>query len=357
MEEDILEYAAQMGCRELHMTVDEATDLRAVIAVHSTALGPALGGCRLIEYASTTQAAIDAIRLAQGMTYKAAISNLPLGGGKMVILKPKQIKDKVAFFKAVGSAVDLLNGRYITAVDSGTSVEDMDIVAMTTSHVTSTSHGSFTVADPSVLTARGVLRGIQAAVKFKLGQDTLAGIHVTLQGLGHAGYHLAKELHLVGARLTVFDIKAEAVERCVTEFSAKVAPDIETLISMEADVFAPSALGAIINDTTIDQLKVPIIAGCANNQLKAPYHGQALMERGVLYAPDYVINAGGLIYVAGQYSHITEEAAKQKIEGIYDTLMEIFARSQREKRPTNEIADKIARERIKEKDKQLEEMC
>lgn len=356
MEQDILEYAAKMHCRELHMSVDLATGLKAVIAVHSTALGPALGGCRLIEYPSTTVAAIDAIRLAQGMTYKAAISNLPLGGGKMVILKPKHIPDRIAFFKAVGRAVNLLSGRYITAVDSGTSVEDMDIVATTTKFVTSTSKGSYTVADPSVLTARGVARGIEAAVKFKLGRNSLEGIHVTIQGVGHAGYHLAKELHQVGARITVFDIKPELMLRCVEEFSAKVAPDSDTLLSMPADVFAPSALGAILNDDTIPRINAPIVAGCANNQLAEQRHGKLLMERGILYAPDYAINAGGLIYVAGQHTHSTEQETKQNIENIYNILLEIFERAEREKRPTNEIADTIAQERVKKKAESVEQV-
>lgn len=354
MEHDILDYASQMGCRELHMSVDDATGLKSVIAVHSTALGPALGGCRLIEYPSTNAATIDAIRLAQGMTYKAAISNLPLGGGKMVIMKPKQIPDRIQFFKAVGRAVELLNGRYITAVDSGTSVEDMDIVATTTNYVTSTSHGTFTIADPSVLTARGVARGIQAAVQFKLGKDNLKGIHVTVQGLGHAGYHLVKELHAAGAKMTVYDVKSDAIKRCVKEFGVEVATNVEALMSLRSDVFAPSALGSIINDHTIPLLKAPIIAGCANNQLEEPRHGKVLMQKGILYAPDYVINAGGLIYVAAQYSHITEKAADQNIAGIYDTLMEIFTRSEKEQRATNNIADVIALERVHQKEILLE---
>jgi len=356
MEQDILEYAAKMHCRELHMSVDLATGLKAVIAVHSTALGPALGGCRLFEYASTTAAAIDAIRLAQGMTYKAAISNLPLGGGKMVILKPKQISDRVAFFKAVGRTVNLLSGRYITAVDIGTSVEDMDIVATTSKFVTCTSTGLFTIADPSALTARGVLRSIQAAVKFKLGKNTLERLHVTIQGLGHAGYHLAKELHESGARLTVFDVKPELVQKCVKEFSAMVAPDFNTLLSLKADVFAPCALGAILNDDTIPRIRAPIVAGCANNQLAEPRHGRELMDRGILYAPDYAINAGGLIYVSGQHTRSTEAETKQNIENIYNTSLEIFERAEREKRSTNEIADIIAQERVKKKSESLEQV-
>lgn len=354
MEQDILEYASEMNCKELHMAVDEETQLKSVIAIHNTALGPALGGCRLLEYPSTNAAVVDAVRLAQGMTYKAAISNLPLGGGKMVVLKPKTIKNRIAFFKKIGEVVDQLNGRYITAVDSGTSVEDMDIVATTTKHVTSTTSSQFTFADPSVLTARGVLRGIEAAVKFKVGKQNLKGIHVAIQGLGHAGYHLAKELSAAGAILTVYDIKPEAVARCIKEFGATAAPDFETLLVTPCDVFAPCALGAVLNDETIPALQAPIVAGCANNQLEQARHGVLLMKRGILYAPDYVVNAGGLIYVAAQFSHITEERAKQNIEEIYSTLFNIFERSEREHLPTNEIADKIAQEKVKQKEKEYE---
>lgn len=348
MEQDILEYAESMHCQELHMTVDEHTQLKAIIAIHSTTLGPALGGCRLIEYPSTTAATIDAIRLAQGMTYKAAMADLSLGGGKMVILKPKKIHNRTEFFRAVGRAVDMLNGRYITAVDSGTSVEDMDIVSTVTKHVTSTSHGTLKFADPSILTAHGVLRGIQAAVKFKLDKDTLENVHVAIQGVGHAGYPLAKELYNQGAKITVFDINHEAVKRCVTEFKANTVENQEELIGLECDVFAPCALGAILNDKTIVNLKASIVAGCANNQLAESRHGELLMHRGILYAPDYVINAGGLIYVAAQYG-LTEKEANEKIENLYHTLMNIFERSKREGKSCNEIADLIAREKVRHK--------
>lgn len=346
MSTDILDFAAKMHCQELHMQVDNATGLKGIIAIHDTTLGPALGGCRCVEYPSTTEAVLDAIRLARGMTYKSALAGLPLGGGKMVLMKPAHITDRVAYFKAAGRFVDSLQGRYVTAVDSGTSVEDMDIIATETKHVTSTSHGGLTVADPSVLTAHGVERGIEAAVKFKLKKDSLAGLHVTIQGVGHAGYNLAKNLHAKGVRLTIYDINKEAAKRCVTEFGATAVDSLDKLLSLECDVFAPSALGGVINDNTISKLKASIVAGCANNQLAESRHGMALLEKDILYAPDYVVNAGGVIYVAVNYSHITEAQAKQKIEHLYDTLMEIFTRSEKEKRATNEIADILARERL-----------
>lgn len=347
MGSDILEFAAELQCQELHMFVDDETELKAIVAIHSTLLGPSLGGCRCIEYPNTLSAAKDAIRLARGMTYKAAISNLPLGGGKMVVLKPKQIKDKDAFFKKIGYFVNTLNGRYITAVDSGTSVSDMDIISSQTPYVTSTSHGEFSEADPSLLTALGVLRGIEAAVFYKLGKNSLDNIHVTIQGLGHAGFALAKLLHEKNARLTVFDINKDVMEKCVKECGATSVNDFETLIRIPADVFAPCALGGILYDETINLLNVPIVAGCANNQLEDPaLHGLSLMNRGILYAPDYVINAGGLIYVAAQFSHITEDEAKHNIDSIYDTLIKIFERADKEQRSTQEIADRMAVEKL-----------
>lgn len=347
MEQDILSYATSMECRELHMTVDEATGLKAIVAIHNTVLGPALGGCRCIEYPSSYAAMVDAIRLAQGMTYKAAISNLQLGGGKMVLLKPKHIHDRKSYFKAVGRFVDTLNGRYITAEDSGTSVADMDVVATETHHVTGITGGLYTVADPSVMTAVGVEHGIKAAVEYKLGKTSLQGLHVSIQGVGHVGYHLAKRLHAQGAKLSVYDIRRDAVQRCVTEFQATAIASLDDLLALECDVFAPSALGSVLNDDSIPLLNAPIVAGSANNQLAESRHGRLLIEKDILFAPDYVINAGGLIYVASEYHRIPELEAMQKISNIYHTLLEIFKRADKEGKPTNEIADTIARERLK----------
>jgi leucine dehydrogenase len=290
VDQDILKYAAEQHCPELHMMVDEESGLKAIIAIHSTELGPALGGCRCIEYPSTTAAAIDAIRLAKGMTYKAAMARLPLGGGKMVVLKPKQIADRTLFFKAIGRAVDSLNGRYITAEDSGTSVADMDIIASTTPYVTGRTYGKLSVADPSIFTAQGTVRGIEAAVKYKLGKDSVKDIHIAIQGLGNVGFHMAKDLHELGARLTVYDINSEKMDRCVKEFKATAVQSFDELLTLNCDVFSPCALGAILNDDTIPKLKAPIVAGSANNQLAESRHGESLKQRGILYAPDYVIS-------------------------------------------------------------------
>jgi leucine dehydrogenase len=346
MGNDIFSYAASMECPELHIFVDETVHLKAIVAIHSTVLGPALGGCRCIEYSSTDSAIIDAIRLAQGMTFKAAISNLPLGGGKMVLLKPKTIPDRKAYFKAVGRFVETLKGRYITAEDSGTSVADMDNVSTETQHVVGITKRHFSEADPSVMTAMGVERGIQAAVEYKLKTSSLKDVHIAIQGLGHVGYNLAKRLHKQGARLSVFDVRSEAVQRAIDDFGAKAVASLEALLSLECDVFAPSALGGIINDHSLTLLKSPIIAGSANNQLEDARHGKMMLQKNILYAPDYVINAGGLIYVAAEYNHMAEEQAKVKINEIYDTLMQIFKRSEQENKSTSEIADRIAQERL-----------
>lgn len=347
MEIDILNYAKEMHCQELHMIVDEETGLQGIIAIHNTQLGPALGGCRCIPYPSTEAAVVDAIRLAQGMTFKAAVTNLPLGGGKSVLMKPDHIQDRVAYFKAVGRFIDSLNGRYITAVDSGTSPEDMDIIATETKHVLTTTHGVFSIADPSSLTAYGVMRGIEAAIKYRFDKNSLEGIHVAIQGLGHVGYSLASQLHAAGAKLTVYDINQRAVENAIIEFQASKAKSLEEIIKLKCDVFAPCALGGIINEKTIEELRAPIIAGCANNQLADPRNGITLAKKGILYAPDYVINAGALIYVAAEYSHSTEKEAKIQIDSIYDALTEIFTRASQENRSTSEIAYIIAMERLR----------
>lgn len=341
-EEDFLEYALSHGFGDLHFKVDPETGMKAIIAIHNTKLGPALGGCRFIEYPNTAAAMKDAMRLARGMSYKAASVNLPLGGGKSVIIKPKGPFDRTAYMHKFGQFVNELNGRYITALDSGTLLSDMDIIGEHTKYVASLSkyHG-----DPSPSTARGILRGIQAAVAFKLGKDNLKGIHVAIQGLGHVGYLLAEHLHQLGATLTVADISPAAVEKAVKEFGAKTVSSNE-IHKVPCDVFAPCALGAIINDITIPQLQTTIIAGAANNQLAHTHHGKILHEKGILFATDYVINAGGVIFAAAKYLHTPEDKSSEQIDHIYDHLMEIFARSAKENLPSNEIADALAQEKL-----------
>ena len=341
-DDEFLEYALAHGFGDLHFKVDPATGMKAIIAIHSTKLGPALGGCRFIEYPSNSAAIMDAMRLARGMSFKAASINLPLGGGKAVIMKPKGAFNRAEFMHQFGRFVNELNGRYITALDSGTNLNDMDIIAEHTPHVASLSKYD---GDPSPSTAKGVLRGIQAAVAFKLGKNDLNGIHVAIQGLGHVGSVLAKHLHELGAKLTVADVSASAVEKTVTELGAK-AVNTDQIHKVPCDVFAPCALGSVINDLTIPQLQTTIIAGAANNQLAHTVHGRILHEKGILYAADYIINSGGLVYAASKYLHTPEKQVNEQIDGIYTSLTEIFIRSAKDQLPASEIADTLAQEKL-----------
>jgi leucine dehydrogenase len=341
-EDDFLEYALSHGFGDLHFKVDPKTGMKAIIAIHNTKLGPALGGCRFIEYVNTTAAINDAMRLARGMSYKAASVNLPLGGGKSVIIKPKGSFDRAAYMHQFGEFVNELNGRYITALDSGTFLADMDIIGEHTPYVASLSKDQ---GDPSPSTAEGVLRGIQAAVAFKLGTEDLKGIHVAIQGLGHVGFLLARHLHELGADLSVADISPIVVEQAIKQFGAKPI-STEDIHKVPCDVFAPCALGAVINDITIPQLQTSIIAGAANNQLAHTYHGNILHNKGILFAPDYVINAGGLIFAASKYLTFKQGETKEQISEIPKQLFEIFTRSAKENLPTSLIADTLAQEKL-----------
>src|SRR3954454_10108134 len=295
---------------EVHFKLDKSSQLRAIVAIHDSRLGPALGGCRFIEYDTDEAAYIDALRLARGMTYKAAITGLGHGGGKSVIIKPKRHFDRSALFTAFGKFIENLRGHYITAEDSGTGLEDMEIIRTQTKHVTGIdpSHGGS--GDPSPFTALGVRRGIEACVKFKLGRNSLEGVHVAVQGVGHVGYFLCKELHAAGAKLTVADVDKLKAERAQREFGASTT-NIEDIAKVQCDVFAPCALGAGLNDTTIPDLHAPIVAGAANNQLLEPRHGDDLHARGILYAPDYAINAGALVNVAQEVKGYDAKAARE----------------------------------------------
>src|SRR6185436_6900559 len=254
---------------ELHFKLDKSTQLRAIVAIHDHRMGPALGGCRFIEYDTDEAAITDALRLARGMTYKAALAGLAHGGGKSVIVRPKRHFDRVALFRAFGQFIDDLRGHYITAEDSGTGLEDMEIIRTQTKYVTGIdpSHGGS--GDPSPFTALGVRRGIEACVKFKLGKNDLKGVHVAVQGVGHVGYYLCKELHAAGAKLTVADVDKLKSERAHREFGAAIV-DITRVAEVDCDVFAPCALGAGLNDDTIPMMRAPIVAGAANNQLAQP---------------------------------------------------------------------------------------
>ncbi len=340
----LFRYSEFLGYGDFHVKFDPATGLRAIVAIHNLNRGPAIGGCRMIHYQTTDAALEDALRLGQMMSLKAAISNLPHGGGKAVLIKPKVIKDRIAYLESYGDFVESLGGRYITAVDSGTSEEDMDIIARRTQFVTCTTELK-KLGDASSATAFGVRRGIQAAVKFKLGRDDLEGLHVTIQGAGHVGYYLAKELQALGARLTMCDVNSTNLQKCVDELGVATCYP-EQIFDIPADVFAPCALGSILNLETIKRLRVSIVAGSANNQLAHSKFGAHLKDHGILYAPDFVINAGGLIHVAVIYAHADIAKSNEQVGNVYHTLMSIFDRSERENRSTNEVAEQMAREKL-----------
>ena len=322
--------------------IDKINQLCAVIAIHSTRLGPALGGCRFIEYTSIDLAIHDALRLAQGMSYKAALANLPLGGGKTVLMRPKQLSDRSAYFRALGRFVNELKGRYIIAMDSGVLIEDMDSIALETPYVVTTSKHK---GNPAPYTALGVLYGIEAAVKFKLQRDDLEGLHVAIQGMGHVGLALANALRKKGAHLTICDNNVDLVQRAKDLGAKVVAPD--EIYSVECDVFSPCALGAVLNDRSIPKLKTAIVAGSANNQLAEPRDAELLQKKDILYAPDYVINAGGLIYAYAEYQNrLNREHVVQHIATIYSTLIEIFKCALDENKLPSTVADNLAKSRL-----------
>ncbi len=330
---------------EVHFKHDKATGLKAIVAVHDSRLGPALGGCRFLPYDSDEDALIDALRLARGMTYKAALAGLAHGGGKSVLVRPKQHFDRVALFRAFGSFVEDLGGHYITAEDSGTGLEDMEILRTVTKHVTGVSVANGGSGDPSPFTALGVRRGIEACVKLQLGRASLENVHVAVQGVGHVGYHLCKELHEQGAKISVADVDPLKAERATREFGASVVP-LDKIFETACDVIAPCALGSALNDQTIPRLKAKIVAGAANNQLAEPRHGDDLHARGILYAPDYAINAGGLVNVAQEVLGYDATKARAKTLEIYDTIFEIGDRSKKTGTPTYRIADMLVEEKL-----------
>lgn len=339
----LFEYAEKLGFGEVHVKTDEKTGLRAIIAVHSTARGPAIGGCRCISYGNTADALQDAMRLAQMMSYKAAICDMPHGGAKSVLIKPPQIKDTVAYYRSFGRFINELGGRYITAVDSGTSPAEMDMIAQVTPFVTCTS----IQGDPSSYTALGVLKGIEAAVKVKLGKIQLNGVRVAIQGAGHVGYELARLLTERGAVVLQCDVNSQNLQRCVDDLAVTAVPH-DKIYEIESDVFAPCALGAAINPNTVHKINAPIVAGSANNQLLSNADGEVLHRRGILYAPDFVINSGGLIYVVALYDHGNVERVTPVIENLYHVLTGIFERSIKENAPTSTIAEIMAKEKLAE---------
>jgi leucine dehydrogenase len=323
---------------------DVESGLKAIISIHSTALGPAVGGCRMWEYNSDEGALIDALRLSRGMSYKNALAGLKMGGGKSVIIGNSKTMKSEQLFRAFGRFVENLNGQYISAEDVGINPADMAIVHKETNHVVGLEGKS---GDPSPVTAYGVYKGMKAAVKHRLGRDDLDGLKIAVQGLGHVGYYLCEHLKNEGAQLIVTDINKESVDRVVTNLGA-TAVGIDDIYGQDVDVYAPCALGASINDVTIPQLKCSVVAGAANNQLAEDRHGEVLKEKGILYTPDYVINAGGIINVSfeHQVGGYQKQDALDKVDEIYGTLMEIFGAAETEQKTTNVVADELARKRI-----------
>jgi leucine dehydrogenase len=336
------------GHEEVVFCHDQDTGLKAIIAIHNTTIGPALGGCRMWNYETEAEALTDVLRLARGMSYKAAIAGLNLGGGKAVIIGNAKTDKTETLFRSFGRFVEGLSGRYITAEDVGTSVKDMEWVRMETKYVTGISRALGGSGDPSPVTALGAFSGLKATVKHQLGKDSLVGLKVGVQGVGHVGYYLCKYLAENGAKLFITDIDTEALKRVVDDFGADVI-GLDDIYSADLDIYAPCALGATLNDDTIPQLKCSIVAGAANNQLKDDTkHAQMLKDRGILYAPDYAINSGGLINVANEIEGYNRERAFRQAEGIYDMLMKIYSQADIDGVTTHEAASKVAEQRMRE---------
>lgn len=324
---------------------DKRSGLKAIIGIHDTTLGPALGGTRMWNYKDDQEALVDVLRLSKGMTYKAAAAGLNLGGGKAVIIgDPKKDKSE-ALFRAFGRAINSLNGKYITAEDVGTTVRDMEYIYSETPFVTGIPTGLGGSGDPSPFTAHGVLQGIKASVKEGLGADELKGVRIAVQGLGNVGSNLVKYLVDEGAVVTVADIDTDRVENMVKKYGVS-AVAADQILSIEADVQAPCALGAVWNDESLQKLKAKIVCGGANNQLAELKHADSLRELGVLYAPDYIVNAGGLMNVFVELEGYSKERAFEKTSQVYDNLMSVFAIAKRDNISTQAAADRLAEERI-----------
>ena len=339
---EIFEYLEKYDCEQLIFCRDRDTGLKAIISINDTTLGPALGGMRIWDYESEEDAMLDVLRLAQGMTYKNAAAVLNLGGGKAVIIGDAAEIKSEELFRVLGRYIEGLNGRYITSEDMNTTTQDMAYVNEETDFVVGLEGKS---GNPSPVTAFGVFRGIQAAVDEVYGSDNLTEKVVAVQGLGSVGYEVCKYLHEAGAKLYVTDIRKELIEKAVEEFNATaIAPD--DIYEVNCDIFAPCAMGAVINDFTIEQLKCKIVAGSANNQLADNEHGDMLMKKGILYIPDFVINSGGVMNVYEEMKGYDRERAMARASTIYESVKKIIEISKSENISTNKAAERMAEERI-----------
>ena len=349
MQEDaylVFEELAKRDHEQVVFCHDQVSGLRAIIGIHSTELGPALGGCRMYPYKSERDALIDVLRLSRGMTYKAAVSGLNLGGGKAVVIgDPKKHKTEV-LWRALGRFIQGLSGRYITAEDAGTTMDDMEFIRMETSHVAGIARSLGGSGDPSPVTALGVFSGMRAAIEEKLHKTSFDGLRVAVQGCGHVGHHLVGHLVKAGARVMVCDVDAEALKNTTQEFHVETV-SADSIYSVDCDIFAPCAMGGILNETTIPRLKCSIVAGAANNQLgDEKGDGGRLVDRGILYAPDFVVNAGGLINVANELEGYNQERALGQATHIYNVLRAVFERAKSDNIPTYRAANNLAMARI-----------
>lgn len=330
---------------QVSFIADRETGLRAIVAIHDRTLGPALGGCRMWPYASEQDALRDVLRLSRGMTFKAALAGVALGGGKSVIIGDARASKTPKLMHAMGRAIDALGGRYITGEDVGTNPDDMREIRTQTRYVTCLRKEDGGPGDPAPLTALGVFSAIRAGVHFKTGSDGLDGVRVAVQGVGNVGYRLCALLHDAGARLAVCDAHAPAAQRAAADFGAEVVAQ-DAIYDVDATVFSPCALGGVLGESTIRRLKARVVAGAANNQLVDDASGRAMMARGITYLPDYVANGGGLISCDAEWYRRGEDKVLERVRGIFDTCTEILERARRDQVPTNEAADAIGRARL-----------
>lgn len=353
---EVFNSLAQDQHEQVIFCCDRVAGLRSIIAIHDTTLGPAIGGVRMFPYASEKDALEDVLRLSRAMTYKSAAAGINLGGGQGVIIGDPEKDKNELILRAFGKCVDGLNGRYITAEDVGTTVEDMEIVRYETRWVTGLSEALGGGGDPGPVSAIGVKHGLLVCVQEVLGKKNLKGVSVVIQGLGNVGMYLAQILHKDGCKLFVSDVIPTKAEKAKEEFKAEIVSSDE-VYNVKADVFSPCALGGIINDDTVEKFKVKIIAGAANNQLAEERHGQILQKRNIFYAPDFVIGAGGLINVVNELEGYRPERALKKAEGIYDLMKRVIELSKSEKLPTSAAANLFAERRIREVKKFKQRHC
>ena len=336
------------GHEEVVFFSDPSCNLKAIVAIHNTILGPALGGTRMWPYASTEEAVTDVLRLSKGMTYKSSISGLNLGGGKAVIIGDPEKDKSEALLRSYGRFIESLSGRYITAEDVNITVKDIEYIFVETAYVVGISESRGGSGNPSPYTARGVFRGMEATCTRAFGERSVRGKRVSLQGVGAVGAHLGKILHDNGARIFFTDINSNNVERFREMIPSAEWVDPEEIYDVECDIYSPCALGATINDQTMERLKCKVVCGSANNQLAEPRHGRILRQRGIVYGPDYLVNAGGLMNVSVEFEGWNEDKVMRMIDTIFDTTMEIFKISDKEDIPVAEATDILAESRLKD---------